>query len=146
MPARSIETALAESIYHRSREIAEVGALEARVQVRVYLADFSSRFHDVRGLDPGAALYDPSDYTASQRFARQLLIAGSHGIVFRSVRDAAGQCIACFRPPLVKNVRDWRPLRVPLGGQSPAVGAQTLTGVTRAGRPARATLRDASLA
>ena len=102
---RSIETALAESVYHRSREIAEVGALEARVQVRVYLADFSSRFHDVRGLDPGADLYDPSDYTASQRFARQLLIAGSHGLVFRSVRDAAGQCIACFRPQLVKSVR-----------------------------------------
>lgn len=103
--ARSLETALAESIHHRSREIAEVGAVEAQLQVRVYLADVSTRFHDVRGVDADSGLYDPDDYSVSQRFARQLLIAGSHGVVYRSVRHAGGECVACFRPALVKNVR-----------------------------------------
>ena len=103
--ARSLETALAESIHHRSREIAEVGAVEARLQVRVYLADVSTQFHDVRGAGADPGLYDPDDYTVSQRFARQLLIAGSHGVVYRSVRHAGGECVACFRPALVKNVR-----------------------------------------
>ena len=102
---RTIETALAESIYHRTREIAEVGTYDTRVQMRVYLADFSARFHDIRTAAGTAALYDPDDYTASQRFAREHLQKGSNGIVYRSVRHSEGQCVACFRPPLVRNVR-----------------------------------------
>ena len=44
-------------------------------------------------------------YTASQAFARELLMAGSNGVIYRSVRRAGGECIACFRPRLVENVR-----------------------------------------
>jgi hypothetical protein len=65
----------------------------------------SARFHDIRGADTPAPLYDPDDYSASQRFARELLADGSHGIVYRSVRHPGGECVACFRPRLVKNVR-----------------------------------------
>lgn len=103
--ARTIETALAESIHHRSRELMEIGVLEARMQMRLYRSDFSARFHDIRGADAPAALYDPDDYRASQRFGRQLLGSGSNGLVYRSVRHPGGECLACFRPRLVKNVR-----------------------------------------
>lgn len=103
--ARTIETALAESIYHRSREIAETNAYETRMQLRVYLADFSARFHDVRNLRGAPALHDPAHYEVPQRFGRTLLDAGSNGVVYRSVRHAAGECIASFRPRLVRNVR-----------------------------------------
>jgi hypothetical protein len=116
--ARTIDAALAESVYHRTEELREVGGFETRVQMRVYLADFSAIFHDIRahvparGTDrrkaaPGgwAAVYDPYDYTVSQRFGRDLLEAGSNGIVYRSVRHADGECVACFRPRLVRHVR-----------------------------------------
>lgn len=103
--ARTLETALVESIYQRTREVAEVGSYDTRMQMRVYLADFSARFHDIRTTAATAPVYDPDDYSASQRFARDLLHAGSDGIVYRSVRHPQGQCIACFRPPLVRNVR-----------------------------------------
>lgn len=103
--ARALETALAEAVHHRTREIAEVGGYETRVQMRVYLADFSSRFHDVRTARGATALYHPSDYTESQQFARGLLESGSNGVVYRSVRHAGGECLACFRPALVRNVR-----------------------------------------
>jgi len=115
--ARSIDTALAESIYHRTQELREVGGFETRMQMRVYLADFSAMFHDIRGRYPvhperekgtasgWAALYDPNDYTASQRFGRKLLDAGSNGVVYRSVRHADGECLTCFRPRLVRRVR-----------------------------------------
>jgi hypothetical protein len=103
--ARTVETALVESIYQRTREVAEVGSYDTRMQMRVYLADFSARFHDIRATAANAAVYEPGDYTASQRIARELLDAGSNGIVYRSVRHARGQCIACFRPPLVTHVR-----------------------------------------
>ncbi|MGH9372219.1 MAG: RES family NAD+ phosphorylase [Vicinamibacterales bacterium] len=103
--ARSIDTALAESIYHRTRELGEVGGYETHVQMRVYLADFSARFHDVRTMRGASALYDREDYGESQRFARGLLDAGANGLVYRSVRHAGGECLACFRPALVRNVR-----------------------------------------
>ena len=103
--ARTVDTALAESIFHRTREIGEVGGFETRMQLRVYLADFSSRFHDVRTLRGGTALYHPDDYSASQRLGRDLLESGSNGVIYRSVRHRGGECIACFRPRLVTSVR-----------------------------------------
>lgn len=103
--ARTVETALAESVFRRSREVGEVGGYETRMQLRVYLADFSARFHDIRTRRGAATLYDADDYSASQRLGSALLDAGSNGIVYRSVRHAGGECLACFRPRLVNNVR-----------------------------------------
>jgi hypothetical protein len=98
--ARRLATAQAEIIWHRTQELAEVGVFETRVQMRLYLADFSAPFHDVR-----AEQQDPDSYVRSQALARELLEAGSNGVIYRSVRDAPGECIACFRPKLVMNVR-----------------------------------------
>jgi RES domain len=104
--ARTLTTALAESVYHRSRELAEIGAFDTRVQMRVYFSDLSARFHDIRVRhQEWHPLYDPDDYTRSQSFARALLASGSNGVVYKSVRDPAGECVACFRPALVGNVR-----------------------------------------
>lgn len=106
--ARSLDTALAESVHRRTAELREVGGFETRVEMRVYLADFSARFHDIRGprrTSTWRKLYNSSDYTASQRLARQLLGSGSNGIAYRSVRDVSGECLVCVRPRLVRNVR-----------------------------------------
>jgi hypothetical protein len=82
------------------------------MQLRLYHADFSASFHDVRGSSRAsgssrafAPLHRPDSYEASQMFARELLDAGANGIVYRSVRHPGGECLACFRPRLVKNVR-----------------------------------------
>lgn len=101
----SLGTALAESIFHRTQELAEIGVTDARVEMRQYLADFDADFHDVRRGPEFAALYDPDRYAPGQALARELLAQGSNGVIYRSVRDAGGQCLACFRPPLVLNVR-----------------------------------------
>jgi hypothetical protein len=103
---RTVETSLAESVYHRTRELAEVGYFDTRMQLRLFHADFRATFHDIRGEGRGFnRLYHPTSYTASQQFARELLESGSNGIVYRSVRHEGGECIACFRPKLVLNVR-----------------------------------------
>lgn len=102
--ARTLATALAESVFRRSREMAEVGVFDARMQLRLYHADFDGDFHDVRGAGYGE-VYRPDSYARSQEFARELLDAGSNGIAYRSVRHDGGECLACFRPPLVLNVR-----------------------------------------
>ena len=99
-----IETAHAEVIYHRTKELEEINVFEARVEMRLYLADFDAEFHDIRG--PGfSQYYKPDSYADSQALSELLLAQRSNGILYRSVRRPAGNCIACFRPRLVKNVR-----------------------------------------
>lgn len=124
----SLATAHAEVVYHRTAELAEIGVFETRVQMRLYRADFHGVFHDVRAASPENVPYhDPVSYVASQRLARQLLAEGSNGVIYRSVRRAGGECLACFRPALVGNVRSgahyeyrWQGTRTPrirrLGG------------------------------
>jgi len=102
----AIETAHAEAVYHRTRELEEVGVLETRVQMRLYLANFDASFHDVRRRAPEhIPLHHPRSYQASQAFARELFAAGSNGVIYRSVRRPGGVCLACFRPALVTAVR-----------------------------------------
>jgi len=101
-----LETAHAEVAYHRTLELAEVGVFETRMQFRLYLANFDCGFHDVRPRTAmHAPLHDPHSYTASQAFAQELLATGSNGVIYRSVRRRGGQCVACFRPALVSEVR-----------------------------------------
>jgi hypothetical protein len=104
--ANSLAAAHAEVVYHRTAELAEVGVFDARVQMRLYRADFQGVFHDVRAsVAANAAYHDPVSYAASQRLARRLLAEGSNGVIYRSVRHPGGECLACFRPALVGNVR-----------------------------------------
>ena len=104
--ARTLETALAESTYHRAREIAEVGAFDTRMHMRLYHADFRATFHDIRAhIREYAPLYDADSYVRSQPFGETLFAHGGNGIVYRSVRHGRGECLACFRPRLVLNVR-----------------------------------------
>jgi hypothetical protein len=103
---RTLETALAESTYHRTRELAELGAVETRMQMRLYHADFRAPFHDIRpNRREYVPLYNSDSYDESQRFGQGLLQQDSNGIVYRSVRHDGGECVACFRPKLVLNVR-----------------------------------------
>ena len=98
-----IETAIAEVSFHKTIDLLEVGVLEDDVTYDDYTADFSARFHDVRR-KKFAQYLDPASYVASQQLAEQLLRRGSLGVVYPSVRDPGGTCIACFRPALVTNV------------------------------------------
>ena len=104
--SRTLATAHAEALHRRSQELREIGVDDARLEMRLYLADFSARFHDVRGHSRRFAdCLRPDRYTASQELAQRLLGEGSNGIAYPSVRHPKGECLACFRPALVGNVR-----------------------------------------
>jgi RES domain-containing protein len=123
--ANSLEAAHAEVVYHRTLELAEIGVFETRVRMRLYLSDFHATFHDVRANVPENVPYhDPTSYTTSQALGRRLLADGSNGVIYRSVRHhpkgGRSQCLACFRPALVTNVRigahfeyQWQGTRTP---------------------------------
>lgn len=101
----ALETAIRETVFHKTRELDEIGVTETYVHMRQYLADFDCDFHDVRPSPAFDALHDPDSYAAGQSLCRALRPAGCNGIVYRSVRHAGGECVACYRPKLVANVR-----------------------------------------
>ena len=109
--ALDVETSQAEVAIHKRIQLAEVGWIEREVVTYDdYLADVSANLHDVRD-DRFAAVLDPDSYEASQRLAARLLAAGSLGVVYPSVRQHDGTCLACFRPAIVTHVRrdaTWR--------------------------------------
>jgi hypothetical protein len=103
--AFALETAEAEVAFHKSTEYAEISRFEDSVTYDDYLADFSASFHDIRNSSTFGPILAPDSYLASQTLSQCLLDAGSLGIIYPSVRDAGGTCLACFRPTLVMNVR-----------------------------------------
>lgn len=107
----SLGTAQREVAFHKATEYAEIGRFDDSVTYDDYLCDVGAELHDLR--DPAAwtSVLDPDSYVESQALATELLNAGSLGLVYPSVRDRRGTCVALFQPALVANVRKaktWR--------------------------------------
>jgi hypothetical protein len=109
--ARSIQTAQAEVIYHATVSLSEVGKFKDEMTYDEYLANFAGQFHDLRTTQKFAAALDPGSYKASQTLGQTLLMVGSLGLVYPSVRHIGGVCLICFRPALVAHVRKGRTFR-----------------------------------
>jgi RES domain-containing protein len=106
-------TAQIEIAFHKSQELREIEWQEPETfTFHDYLADLRTDFHDIRGDSAYADSLDSRSYVTSQKLARELLASGSAGIVYPSVRYAAGTCVACFRPALITNVRRDRTITV----------------------------------
>ena len=116
--AESQSTAIAETRYHRERFMRATQEHAMELEMRSYLADIDCELHDLRGRRAAFAReYDPKDYGAAQLLGRRLRAAGSHGIAFDSVRRVGGECVAVFRPNLVRNVRQGMHLRYVWNGE-----------------------------
>ena len=119
--AESIDTAIAETRFHRENFLRATSQPPMELEMRCYLADVACELHDLRGRRTELRdIYDPGSYVASQKLGRQLRNAGSNGIAFDSVRRAGGECVAVFRPRLVQNVRQSVHLRYAWDGVSVA--------------------------
>lgn len=106
----TIDTAIAETKHHREAFLsATESGRPIDIDMRVYIARLSGDLHDVReGAPP--RIYLPDDYGASQMLGRRLRSEGSNGIIFNSVRDPGGTCVAVFRPRLLSDCRQERHL------------------------------------
>lgn len=106
----TIDTAIAETRHHREVFLAATQTgRPIDIDMRVYIARLRGDLHDLRKGAP-AAIYSPDDYGASQALGRKLRSKGSNGIVFNSVRDPEGTCVAVFRPRLLSHCRQERHL------------------------------------
>ena len=117
--AESVDTAIAETRFHRENFLRATSQPPIELEMRCYLADVACELHDLRGRRMELPdIYDPSSYVASQKLGRELRNAGSNGIAFDSVRRIGGECVAIFRPRLVQNVRQGVHLRYAWDGNA----------------------------
>ncbi len=102
-----LATSQAEVAFHRGQELREIAWPHPEIFEYIeFLADFRADFHDIRNRRGFRPCLSPDSYADSQRLAQMLLAQGSAGIVYPSVREKDhGDCVACFRPALVTNVR-----------------------------------------
>jgi RES domain-containing protein len=104
--ARTLDTAIAETVYHRARFLAATRQPAMHIDMRVLHADVRGQLLDLRDQrDAHAALYSPTSYTASQLFAAEQRALGTLGVVYDSVRDPGGECVAVWRPRVLSNCK-----------------------------------------
>ena len=109
--AADLETAVAETKYHRERFMRETEQEHMELDMRVYLVDLIGDLHDLRGQREAYPLvYHETNYAAARHLARDLRQSGADGIAYDSVRREGGKCAAVFRPPLLSNARQERHL------------------------------------
>ncbi|QTD57294.1 RES family NAD+ phosphorylase [Parasphingorhabdus cellanae] len=107
----SIDTAVAETRYHRVKFMLATNEPAQEVDMRVYAVDLDGDLHDIRETyDAHKPYYDPENYGESQKLGIELRNAGANGIVYKSVRYQDGECAAIFRPKLLSNSRQERHL------------------------------------
>lgn len=98
--ARSLETAVRETAFHRGRFLAATREPPCEVDMRAYVGRPVKPFLDIRAARY-EALHHPDDYATPQKFAQPLRDKGNWGLVYRSVRHTGGECIAAFKPQAV---------------------------------------------
>jgi hypothetical protein len=117
--AHTLSTAIAETRYHREVFLRATNEPSMELTMRSYCADVSAKFHDVRGAKQRfPRIYDPDSYAESQKLGRALRDEGSNGVVFDSVRDPNGECVAVYKPKLIRNLRQGVHLRYVWDGAS----------------------------
>lgn len=105
--AWDVMVSVAEVAWHRTRELGFTGSFHDIARYIELLADFIGEFDDMTdeprhpALNPDTAI----GYPEGQGLAARLRRAGSRGLVYPSVRAPEGNCLVCFEPGGVQNVR-----------------------------------------
>jgi len=97
--AKDLKTAFAETIFHREKFLAATNEPDTELTMRCYINKVALELHDVRG-DEFKHLY-ADDYIIPQKFAKEMRTNGSNGLLYKSVRDEGGECVAAFKPKAV---------------------------------------------
>lgn len=96
----SQKTAIRETVYHREKFLAATSEDPCELTMRMYEGKVRKPLHDIRS-EQYTQYHHPDFYGDSQRLGKQLREEQSWGIIYNSVRDANGQCLAALRPAAV---------------------------------------------
>ncbi len=98
--SKTLETAIAETRYHRAQFLSSTKEEPGEIDMRVYIGEIIKPLHDVRSSEYDFLL-DSDNWALSQQFGLRMKQDGSWGLVYPSVRDSGGECIAAMRPPAI---------------------------------------------
>jgi hypothetical protein len=118
--ARQFDTALLETRYHHARFLRRTAEAPGWVsQFREIVLEVRASLGDLRAIASKAkAELASDDYRASQNLGSELKELGSNGLVYPSIRDAGGECVALFFPDCASNAMQGRHLDYHWNGQS----------------------------
>ncbi|SAK96098.1 RES domain protein [Caballeronia fortuita] len=107
---RERQTAIAETRYHSGLFLAATNEAPLRQQMRLYRVTTHGEAVDLRGDAIAQAGLDtrilaPDDYSAGKALGRAVRTAGAPGIVYPSVRDPDGECLAALRTTMLRDCR-----------------------------------------
>ena len=102
-----VETAKREVSWHLTQELHATGIYQNITSYRELNASFATQLHDLEQADlADIGESDPTvGHKAGQALAAQLFANDSNGVLYPSVRNQGGHCVAAFRPHLVQNIR-----------------------------------------
>jgi hypothetical protein len=97
-----LETAIAESKHWQAKQIADTESEKPLSRtMRVYTANINGKLSDLVDLRKNNEVHDLNSYSESQRLGHAVRNANEYGLVYNSVRNADGLCVAAFRPPII---------------------------------------------
>ncbi|MDZ7629727.1 MAG: RES family NAD+ phosphorylase [Parvularculaceae bacterium] len=120
--ALAVETCLAEVSFHLTAFLSDAGSFDAVVDYAELFASVAGEFLDLRAAPDHVALSPDTaiGYPAGNALAADALARGLNGVIYPSVRQAGGTCIAALRPAAVQSVAqgthwrlEWRGTRMP---------------------------------
>jgi hypothetical protein len=104
--AQMLKTAISETKYHREKFMKDTNEAKTILEMKVIEADLEGELHDIRHMkDKMPEVYDSESYIYSQIFGSNLKKEKSWGIIYESLRDEKGECVAILRPPVLQNIR-----------------------------------------
>ena len=97
-------TAIAETRYHSAKFLAATKEDPTRIQMRLHRVNVVGDVVDLRSAtthQPGVLA--PDSYGEGQALGAELRAAGVVGLLYPSVREPGGECIAAFRTSLLRD-------------------------------------------
>lgn len=103
--AARLTTSVVEVAHHMRRETVATQRDGLSRTFRVYTAKLEETFVDICGEQVALpAVYDPTDYAASQKFGEEMRKSGEFGVLFDSLRHEGGINAVAFRPSRITEV------------------------------------------
>lgn len=95
----SLDTAIAETIFHRERFLRASSEISCLIQMREYIATIQQDL-EILSLHKHSELLhpDPEQYFIAQAYAKTLRENKAWGLYYPSVRKPSAHCVAIFRP------------------------------------------------
>lgn len=97
----SLKTAITETRFHRERFLSHTNEDPGEVDMRAYIGEVLKPMQDIRSGYAELLNPDITSWPVAQAFGLAQREQQAWGIVYTSVRNPGGECIAALRPPAV---------------------------------------------